>query len=59
MFCFKKPTKKINAVHERSLWIILNDSESSYPLLLDEAHQITFRQQFLNSVVIVNKDFSF
>ena len=42
MFCSKKSTKKINAVHERSLRIIRNDYESLYPLLLEEAHQITF-----------------
>ena len=33
MFCSKKSTKKINAVHERSLRIILNDYESPYPYL--------------------------
>ena len=38
MFCSKKSTKKINAVHERSLQIILNDYESPYPLQLEEAH---------------------
>ena len=30
-FCSKKSTKKINAVHERSLRIIRNDYESVYP----------------------------
>ena len=34
MFCSKKSTKEINAVHERSLRIIRNDYESLYPLLL-------------------------
>ena len=34
MFCSKKSTKKINAVHERSLRIILNDYNSSYALFL-------------------------
>ena len=42
MFCSKKSTKKINAIHERSLRIIRNNYESLYPLLLEEAHQITF-----------------
>ena len=42
MFYYKKSTEKINAVHERSLQIIRNDYESLYPLLLQEAHQITF-----------------
>ena len=45
MFCSKKSTKKINAVHERSLRIIRNDYESLYPLLLEETHQITFHQR--------------
>ena len=36
MFCSKKSTKKINAVHERSLRIILTDYESPYFLLLEE-----------------------
>ena len=40
----KKSTKKINAVHEKSFWIILNDFESPYPLLLEGSHQITFHQ---------------
>ena len=38
MFCPKKSTKKINAVHERYLRIIRNDYESLYPLLLEETH---------------------
>ena len=42
MLCSKKSTKKINAVHERSLRIIRNDYESLYPLLLEETHQIKF-----------------
>ena len=52
MFCSKKSTKKINAVHERSLRIIRNDYESLYPLLLEEAHQITFHQRCINSFMI-------
>ena len=44
MFCTKKSTKKINAVHERSSRIIRNDYESLYPLLLEEIHQITLHQ---------------
>ena len=43
MFCSKKFTQKINAVHERSLRIILNDYEFPYTLLLEEALQITFQ----------------
>ena len=42
MFCSKTSTKKINAFHERSLRIILNDYESPYSSLSEEAHQITF-----------------
>ena len=52
MFCSKKFTKKINAVHERSLRIILNDNGSPYFLLLEEAHQITFHQRCINSLMI-------
>ena len=52
IFCSKKSTKKINAVHERSLQIIRNDYESLYPLLLEEAHQITFHQRCINSLMI-------
>ena len=52
MFCSKKSTKKINAVHERSLRIIRKDYETLYPLLLEEAHQITFHQRCINSVMI-------
>ena len=52
MFCSKKSTKKINAVHERSLRIIRNDYESLYPLLLEETHQITFHQRCINSLMI-------
>ena len=52
MFCSKKSTKKINAVHERSLQVILNDYKSPYPLLLAEAHHITFLQQRMNSLII-------
>ena len=50
MFSSKKSTKKINA--ERSLRIILNDCESLYPVLLEEAHQITFHQRCINSLMI-------
>ena len=52
IFCSKKSTKKLNAVHERSLRIILNDYEPPYPLLLAEAHQITFRQRCINYLMI-------
>ena len=52
MFCSKKSTKKINAVHERSLRIIRNDYEFLYPLLLGEAHQITFHQRCINYLMI-------
>ena len=52
MFCSKKSTKKANAVHERSLQIIRNDYEPLYPLLLEEAHQITFHQRCINSLMI-------
>ena len=52
MFCSKKSTKKINAVHERSLRIIRNDYESLYPLLLEETHQTTFHQRCTNSLTI-------
>ena len=52
MFCSKKSTKKINAVHERSLWITLKDSESPYILLLEEAHQITFHQRCIDYLMI-------
>ena len=52
MFSSKKSTKKINAVHERSLGIIRNDYESLYPLLLEETHQTTFHQRCINSLMI-------
>ena len=52
MFCSKKTSKKINSVHERSLRIILNDYQSPYSLLLEESHQITFHQRFINSLMI-------
>ena len=42
MFCSKKSTEKINAVHERSLRIILSDYESPYPLLFKKVHKIVF-----------------
>ena len=51
MFCSKKSTKKINTVHERSLRIILKDRESPHPLSLEEAHQITFRQRYISSLM--------
>ena len=57
MFCFKITTKNINSVHERSLHIILNDYESPYSLSLEEAHQETFLQRCINSLLIeVYKD---
>ena len=52
MFCSKKSTKKINAVHKRSFRIIQNDYESLYPLLLQKTHQITFHQRCINSLKI-------
>ena len=48
----KKATKKINAVHERSLRIIGNDYDSLHPLLLEETHQTTFHQRCVNSLMI-------
>ena len=42
----------MNAIHERSLRIILNDYESPYSLLLEEAHQTTFQQRCINSLMI-------
>ena len=58
MFCSKKSTKMINSVYERSLLrIILNDCESPYSLLLEEAHQIIFHQLCINSLMVeVYKD---
>ena len=38
MFCTKKSTKKINAVHERSSRIIRNNYQYLSPLLLEETH---------------------
>ena len=38
MLCSKKSTKRINAVHEKFLQIILKYYESPYTLLLEEAH---------------------
>ena len=52
LLCCKKPTNKINVVHERSLRIILKDYKSSYSLLSEEAHQITFHQRCINSLMI-------
>ena len=48
----RKSTKKINAVHERSLRIIRNDYESLYPLLLEEAQQITLHQRCISYLMI-------
>ena len=50
MFSSKESTKKINAVHERSLRIIRNDYEFLYPLLLEETHQITFHHSYDRSL---------
>ena len=52
MFCSKQSTKKINAVNGRSLRIIRNDYEFLYPLLLEEAHQITLHQRCINYLMI-------
>ena len=52
MFYSKNSAKNINAVHERSLWIVRNDYYSLYPILLEEAHQITFHQRCINSLII-------
>ena len=52
MFCSKKSTNKINIIHERSLRIIQKEYESLYPLLFEEAHQITFHQRYINSLMI-------
>ena len=52
MFCSKKSTEKINAVHERSLPIIRNDYEFLYPLLLEEAQQTIFHQRCINYLMI-------
>ena len=51
-FASTKSTRKINAVHERSVRVILNDYKSPYALLLEEAHQITFHQRCINSLMI-------
>ena len=53
--CFapKNLLKKINEIYERSLWIIQNDYESPYSLLLQETHRITFHQWCINSLMIV------
>ena len=51
MFCSKKSTKRINAVHERSLQTIRNYYESLYPFSLEEAHQITLYQRCINSLM--------
>ena len=50
-----KFTKKINALYERSLQIILNDYKYSHSLLeevIDMAHQIMFHQRCINSLMI-------
>ena len=52
MFCTKKSTKKINAVHERSSRIIRNDYQYLSPLLLEETHQITLHQRYTNALMI-------
>ena len=52
MFCSKKSAKRKNAVHERSSRIIQNDYKSLHPLLLEEAHQITFHQRCINSLMV-------
>ena len=52
MFCSEKYTREINVVQKISLQIIGNDYESLYPLLLEEAHQITFHQRCINSLMI-------
>ena len=48
MFCSKRSTKKINAVHERFLGIFLKGYQSPYSLLLEEAYQITVHQRYIN-----------
>ena len=52
MFCSKKSTKMTNAVHERSSRINLNDYESPQPLLLEQAHHLTFHLRCINSLMI-------
>ena len=59
MFCYKKSIKKKNTLDERSLRIILNGCGSPYSLLLEEAHQITFHQQCVNSVMIEVLEWTF
>ena len=44
MFCSKKSNKKVNAVRERSLQIILNEYKSPYLLL--------FHRRFINYLMI-------
>ena len=51
----QKSTKKLNAVHERSLQIIRNDYGSLYSLLLEETHQITCHQRCINYLTEVYK----
>ena len=52
MYCSKKSTKKINAVHEKSLRIIASDYESTCSLLLEEARKEIFQQLWKNSLMI-------
>ena len=52
VYCSKKSTKKINAVHEKSLRIIPNDYESTCSLLLEEARKEIFQQLWKNSLMI-------
>ena len=51
IFCSKKSTNKINAVHERPLRIIRNDYMPLYPLLLEETPN-NIHQRFINSLMI-------
>ena len=51
----QKSTKKLNAVHERSLQIIRNNYGSLYSLLLEETHQITCHQRCINYLTEVYK----
>ena len=53
MFCSKKPTKKIN-LFTKDLYGLF---ESPYSLLLEEAHQLTFHQRCIDSLMVeVYKD---
>ena len=44
--------EKFLGVNKRSLQIILNDYESPYSLLLEEAHKIALHQRCINSLMI-------